>query len=197
MTLDIPTLIRPRPETTNPTHLRTIKLRVPVRGDVEAVARWWADPARHLELRSEYDGPWGGGLTWSESSDGAHLVEEGEWSTAKRGVWIRITTTLGPDGTSVQRRADGSFVRKQDLRQVRSSHAGREHVAVSVRHMELTESAPGQTTLTSTVTVQRTGFHWWERATLRNEELQHRVTPLQQWVARCESDIAAEGASAR
>lgn len=163
-----------------------------VGGDVESVARWWADPARHRELRSQYDTPNVTGFSWNEATEGQALVQEGEWTTARGLVQIRITTILGPDGVAVRQRTDGSFVREVEYRQLRLTNGGREDVTVSQRLMEFSEATPGQTNLVSAITVkERTGFPWWERALLRTSEFQHRMMHLQELVDRCEADIAA------
>jgi hypothetical protein len=167
-----------------------MEIRLLVRGDVESVAGWWADPARRLELRSQYNTPSVTGFSWKDSFEGPQLIEEGEWTTARRLIQVRITTTLAPDGDSVWRRADGSFVRESEFRQVRRTHSGREDETVSHRVMEFTEAGHSRTTLLSRITVQRTGYPWWERAQVRTSELQHRWTHLDDWVSRCEADIA-------
>ena len=174
-----------------------MEIRLPVRGDVESVARWWADPARRLELRSQYDTPNVTGFSWNESFQGLQLIEEGEWTTARRLVQVRITTTLAPDGGSLWRRTDGSFIREYEFRQLRRTHGGREDETVSQRAMEFTEAEPGLTTLLIRMTVQRTGYPWWERAQLRAYELQHRWTHFHSWVSRCESDIATDSSKPR
>ncbi len=173
------------------THWRTMELRIPVSGDVASVAGWWADSARRAELRAQYETPSVTGFSWNERVRGQELIQTGEWSTAKRLMRIRITTTLTPDGCPVQHRTDGSFVREQEFRQVRRIPGGRADETVSRRFMEFTEAGPHQTSLLATYKVQRTGFPWWERVQIRTYELQHRWTHLHSLVSRCESDIEA------
>jgi hypothetical protein len=173
-----------------------MELRIPVCGDVTSVARWWADSARRVELRAQYETPSIKGFSWNESVQGQELIQMGEWSTARRLIRIRIATTLAPDESPVQRRTDGSFMREQEFRQVRRIPGGREDETVSRRFMEFTEAGPNHTSLLATYKVQRTGFPWWERAQIRTYELQHRWTHLHSLVSQCESDIEADSSKA-
>jgi hypothetical protein len=172
-----------------------MELRLPVHGDVAAVAGWWADSARRTELRVQYETPSVTGFSWSESVQGQEMIQIGEWSTARRLIRIRITTIMASDGCPVQRRTDGSFVREQEFRQVRRIPGGREDETLSRRFMEFTKVGPNQTSLFATNRVRRTGFPWWERAQIRTYELQHRWTHLHSWVSRCESDLEADSSN--
>jgi hypothetical protein len=174
------------------TYSRTITAQLWVRGDVESVARWWADPARMKELRTQYESSSVTNFSWDESSESGRLIQIGEWTTSGGRVEIRVITKVGADGSPFQLRPNGSFVREQEVRQARHSRPGREDVTLSFRRMELTEAGPNRTALLNTTWVKRTGYSWWGQARVRISEGQHRMTHLQEWAARCESDIAAE-----
>jgi hypothetical protein len=107
-----------------------------VRGDVASVAEWWAESARRTDLRAQYETPSETGFSWNESFQDEQLIQVGDWSTTRRLIRARITTTLTPDGCPVQRRTDGSFVREQEFRQARHIPGGREDETVSRRFME-------------------------------------------------------------
>ena|ERR1700733_7883159 len=150
-------------------------------------------PTQHMkELRTQYESSNVTNSSWDESSENGRLIEIGEWTTPRGRVEIRVVTKLGAEGSPFQLRPNGSFVREQEVRQARRSRQGRDDMTLSFRRMELTEAGPNRTALLNTTTVKRTGYSWWGRAQVRISEGQHRMTHLQEWAARCESDIAAE-----
>jgi hypothetical protein len=146
---------------------------------------------RRKEFRSQYESSDVTNFSWDESLEDGHLVERGEWTTPRRHVELRIATPVGTDGSTFQPGPNGSFVRKQEIRQARRSHQGSEDVALRYSLIELSEAGPNQTSLFSTSTTKRTGYSWSERAHYRMSEGQHRTQLFQGWLAQCESDIAA------
>lgn len=172
-------------------HSRTIATRLMVRGDVELVARWWSDPARQGETRSQY-----------ESMDVAASSRKNHWDhVGKRSRRLPAASKSGPLhdlslSPTLRSRSDAPLPRTRSMRNHgvpsdSSPTTGREDLTMSYRLMELSEAGPNQTALMNTVMVTRTGYSWWERAQLRMSESQHRMIHLQERVDRCEADIAA------
>jgi hypothetical protein len=169
--------------------MRTIRITTRVRGDLESVVRWWCDPQRSSEQRSEYELSSIADFSWQESSESGVLTAEGEWTAHNHvSVRLRVVTMIGPDG--VQRLPDGSFVRQQQIYQERHHRNGRHDTTESRRLTEFRERGSMDTTVTSTTMVRRAGLHWWEELGLRLSERRHREMHLHDWAFRCESALA-------
>lgn len=87
-----------------------IRLEVVVGGDFESVVRWWCDPARLQDRRTELESGPVSDFSWQESYQDGVLTAIAEW-TRKDGRQIRLKTSAPrlPDGI-IEREPSGCFV---------------------------------------------------------------------------------------